>query len=136
MILVGIASTYTPIAGTGLGGATGWLVVAVVWALALVGVAIRNLWLDAPSWMVAAVYLGVGWTALGVLPALWTRLGVVTFSLVVAGGVASSLGAAVFSRRRPDPRPEVFGYHEVFHAFVLLGGVLFYLAVLRVMWGT
>ena len=133
MILVGIASTYTPIAGTGVGGATGWAVVAIVWSLAAAGVVIRNLWLDAPSWLAAVVYLGVGWTALGVLPALWTRLGVVSFMLVLAGGIASSLGAVVFGRRRPDPLPTVFGYHEVFHALVLVGGLLFYLAVLRVM---
>lgn len=133
MILVGIASTYTPIAGSGVGGTAGWVVVAVVWALAGAGVVIRNLWLDAPPWLVAVVYLGVGWTAVGFLPELWSRLGVVSFLLVVGGGLVTSLGAAVFGRRRPDPRPAVFGYHEVFHALVLAGGLLFYLAVLRVM---
>ncbi|HET6873902.1 MAG TPA: hemolysin III family protein [Acidimicrobiales bacterium] len=133
MILVGIAATYTPITGVGVGGATGWAVVAIVWGLAAAGAVIRNVWLDAPSWLVAVVYVGVGWTALGVLPTLWSRLGVTTFMLVVAGGVASSLGAVVFGRRRPDPRPTVFGYHEVFHALVLLGGLFFYVAVLRVM---
>lgn len=132
MILVGIASTYTPIAAVGLGGTTGKVVLAVVWALAAVGVLVRNLWLDAPRWLVGAVYLGVGWTALAVLPDMWTRLGVVTFVLVVTGGVVYSLGAAVFARRRPDPVPAVFGFHEVFHALVLLAGLLYWIAVLRV----
>lgn len=132
MILVGIASTYTPIAAIGIGGTTGRVVVAVVWSLAGVGAVIRNVWLDAPSWLVAIVYVGVGWTAVAVLPAMWTHLGVVTFVLVLAGGAVYSLGAYVFSRRRPDPSPAVFGYHEVFHALVLLAGLLFWVAVLRV----
>ena len=132
MILVGIASTYTPIAGIGIGGTTGRVVVAVVWSLAAVGALVRNLWLDAPSWLVALVYIGVGWTAVAVLPAMWTHLGVVTFLLVLAGGGVYSVGAYVFSRKRPDPYPGVFGFHEVFHALVLLAGLLFWLAVLRV----
>ena len=131
MILVGIASTYTPIAGVGIGGTTGRVVLVVVWSLAGAGAVVRNTWLDAPSWLVAVVYLGVGWTAVAVLPAMWTHLGVVTFLLVVAGGAVYSLGAYVFSRRRPDPWPGVFGFHEVFHALVLLAGFLFWLAVLR-----
>ena len=133
MILVGIAATYTPVAGVGLGGSAGRIVLGLVWGLAAAGVVIRNLWLDAPSWLVAAVYLGVGWLAAAVLPLLWTRLGVVSFLLVVGGGCVYSLGAVVFSRHRPDPVPAVFGYHEVFHALVLLAGLLFYAAVWRVL---
>jgi len=131
MILVGIASTYTPIMGVGVGGGTGRVVVAVAWGLAALGVAVRNLWLDAPAPLVAVVYIGVGWAALAVMPELWSRAGVVTFLLVVAGGVVYSVGAAAFALRRPDPAPAVFGYHEVFHALVLLAGLLFYVAVLR-----
>src|SRR5581483_2948827 len=133
MILVGIASTYTPVAGVGIGGTAGRVVVAVVWSLAAVGVLIRNLWLDAPSWLVAVVYIGVGWVAAAVMPLLWTHLGVVNFFLVVGGGCVYSLGAVVFSRHRPDPVPAVFGYHEVFHALVLVAGLLFYAAVWRVL---
>jgi hemolysin III len=129
MILVGIASTYTAVVGAGVGGTTGRVVLAVVWSLVVVGVVIRNLWLDAPPWLVAVVYLGVGWTALAVLPAMWTHLGVPTFLLVVAGGVVYSLGAVVFSRRRPDPVPAVFGYHEVFHSFVCVAAAAHYVAI-------
>jgi hemolysin III len=82
--------------------------------------------------MVPAVYIGVGWAALTVNPALWSQLGAVTFALLLAGGLAYSLGALVYGRRRPDPVSAVFGYHEVFHAFVLLAGLVFYAAVARV----
>lgn len=132
MILVGIAATYTPVAAIGIGGTTGRVVLVVVWGLALVGAVVRNLWLDAPSWLVAVVYLGVGWMAAAVMPALWTHLRVVSFLLVLAGGATYSLGALTFSRRRPDPVPQVFGYHEVFHALVLAAGLIFYVVVWRV----
>jgi hemolysin III len=132
MILVAIAATYTPIAAIGLDRTTARVLLAVVWGLAVAGVVIRNVWLGAPRWLTAAVYVGVGWTALVVSPALWTQLGVVTFGLLMAGGVVYSIGASVYIRRRPDPAPDVFGYHEVFHALVLTAGLLFYAAVIRV----
>ena len=132
MILVGIAATYTPIATIGLDGSTARPLLAVVWGLAAVGIVIRNAWLGAPRWLLPGVYIAVGWTALAVLPALWGQLGGVTFALLLFGGLVYSLGALVYSRRRPDPVPAVFGYHEVFHALVLLAGLLFYAAVVRV----
>ncbi|HEV2370369.1 MAG TPA: hemolysin III family protein [Acidimicrobiales bacterium] len=133
MILVGIAATYTPVAGVGVGGTAGRVVLGLAWTFAAAGVVIRNLWLDAPRWVVAVVYLGVGWLAAAILPLLWTHLGVVTFFLVIGGGCVYSLGAVVFSRHRPDPAPDLFGYHEVFHALVLLAGLLFYAAVWRIL---
>lgn len=132
MILVGIASTYTPVFAVGLRGTVAWVVLSVVWGLAAIGVVVRNLWLEAPRWVTAAVYIGVGWTAVAVLPTLWSKLGGATFALLIAGGLVYSLGAIVYSRRRPDPVPAVFGYHEVFHALVLLAGLAFYVAVFRV----
>jgi hemolysin III len=132
MILIGIAATYTPIAAIGLDGSTARPLLAAVWGLAAGGIVIRNLWLGAPRWVVSAVYIAVGWTALAVIPALWSQLGAVTFTLLLLGGLAYSLGALVYGQRRPDPVPAVFGYHEVFHALVLLAGLIFYAAVARV----
>ncbi len=132
MILIGIAATYTPIAAIGLDRSTARALLAAVWALAAGGIVIRNVWLGAPRWVVPSVYIGVGWTALAVSPALWSQLGGVTFALLLVGGLAYSLGALVYGRRRPDPVPAVFGYHEVFHALVLLAGLIFYAAVARV----
>ena len=132
MILIGIASTYTPIAAIGLNGSTARPLLATVWGLAAGGIVIRNVWLSAPRWVVSAVYIAVGWTALAVVPALWSQLGAVTCTLLLLGGLTYSLGALVYGRRRPDPVPAVFGYHEVFHALVLLAGLIFYAAVARV----
>jgi len=132
MILIGIAATYTPVVAVGLDASTARVLLTLVWGLAIMGVVIRNLWLNAPRWLVATVYVGVGWIAVAVLPALYTQLGVATFILLVLGGLTYSLGAVVYSRRRPDPSPAVFGYHEVFHGLVLVAGLLFYAVVLRV----
>ena len=132
MILIGIAATYTPIAAIGLDGSTARALLVAVWGLAAGGIVIRNVWLGAPRWVVSGVYIGVGWVALAVIPAIWSQLGGVTSALLLAGGLVYSLGALVYGRRRPDPVPAVFGYHEVFHALVLLAGLIFYAAVARV----
>ena len=132
MILVGIAATYTPLAVVGLDSRSARVLLAIVWTLAIIGVVVQMLWLDAPRWLVAGIYVVVGWTALLFVPVLWNQLGVVTFSLIVAGGVLYSVGARVYSTRRPDPVPAVFGFHEVFHALVIAAGLVFYVAIARV----
>ena len=132
MILVGIAATYTPIAVVGLDTRSAGILLGVVWPLAVAGIIVQMFWLNAPRWLVAGLYVVIGWTALAFVPVLWHELGVVTFSLVVCGGVVYSLGARVYSARHPDPVPGVFGFHEVFHALVIAAGVIFYIAIARV----
>jgi hemolysin III len=132
MIMVSIAATYTPVAVAALDLHSARVLLAVVWSLAVVGVVLQMLWLHAPRWLVAALYIGIGWTALAFLPTLWRELGVVSFSLLVLGGTVYSLGAVVYSRRRPDPVPAVFGFHEVFHALVITAGLVLYAAIVRI----
>jgi hemolysin III len=132
MILVGIAATYTPVAVVGLDTRSARIMLGVVWPLALAGIVVQMLWLSAPRWLVAGLYVVIGWTALAFVPVLWHRLGVATFSLIICGGVVYSVGALVYSTRRPDPMPAVFGFHEVFHALVILAGLIFYAAIVRV----
>jgi hemolysin III len=132
MILVGIASTYTPVAAVALPAQTALVLLSLVWGLTLVGLAVRNIWLGAPRWLTAAIYVAIGWTALAFLPALWAHLGVATFLLLIAAGLTYSVGALVYSRRWPDPAPKIFGYHEVFHALVLTAGLACYGVVISV----
>ena len=132
MILVGIAATYTPIAVVGLDTRSARILLGVVWPLAVAGIVVQMFWLNAPRWLVSGVYVVVGWTALAFIPVLWHELGVVTFSLIVGGGVVYSIGARIYSARRPDPVPAVFGFHEVFHALVIAAGLIFYVAIARV----
>jgi hemolysin III len=132
MILVGIAATYTPIAVVGLDTRSARILLGIVWPLALAGIVVQLFWLNAPRWLVAGLYVVIGWTALAFVLVLWHELGVATFLLIICGGVVYSLGARVYSARRPDPVPGVFGFHEVFHALVIAAGLVFYVAIARV----
>jgi hemolysin III len=132
MILVCIAATYTPIAVAGLDARSARIVLGVVWPLAVIGIVVQLFWLNAPRGLVAGLYVAVGWMALAFIPVLWRELGVVTFLLIACGGVVYSVGAWVYSARRPDPMPGVFGFHEVFHALVILASLIFYVAIVRV----
>ena len=111
---------------------TGWArtaVLCIVWGGALVGIALRQLWLDAPPGVIALPYVVVGWAAVAVLPQLFRALGGAGFTLLLAGGLAYSAGAVVYALKRPDPVPGVFGYHEVFHACTIVGAVLHFVVI-------
>jgi hemolysin III len=129
-IFVAIAGTYTAVAGLALAGWPMVLVLSLVWGGAAVGITVRQVWLDAPKWAVAVPYVVVGWCALAVLPQLLHALGGVGFTLLVAGGAAYTMGALVYARRRPDPVPGVFGYHEVFHLCTVIGATLHFVVVM------
>lgn len=123
-IFLFIAGTYTAVAGLSLSGGWAALVLALVWAGAVAGITVRLAWLDAPKWAVAVPYVAVGWVALVAMPELLHALGGAGFTLLVAGGVLYTLGALAYSRKRPDPWPAVFGYHEIFHLLVVAAVVL------------
>jgi hemolysin III len=129
-IFVGIAGTATAVAGLSLHGWSLVLILALVWAGAAAGIALRQVWLDAPQWVVAIPYVVVGWCPVVVAPQLVQSLGWVGFVLMLVAGFTYTAGALVYARKRPDPWPRVFGFHEVFHACTLVGSGLFaYLVV-------
>jgi hemolysin III len=130
MILVATAGTYTAVIVLALDGATRVVLLVVAWALVLVGAGIRMLWLDAPSGLIALVYLVAGWQIVLDLPAYVGALSAAELTLLAAGGVCYSLGAVVYALRRPNPWPVVFGYHELFHVLVVLGAMCHCVAVL------
>jgi len=122
-----IAGTYTPFSF--LLGRVGWVFLGIVWAGALLGIVLSIAWVRAPKFLVAAVCVLLGWAALPLLPALKAALGFGAVVLLASGGVAYSLGALVYALRRPDPFPGVFGYHEVFHALVIVAAGFHFAAV-------
>lgn len=128
-IFLAIAGTYTPVAVLALHGWARITMLLVAWVGAAGGIALRQMWLDAPKWAVAVPYVVVGWCAVAVLPQLWRGLGPGGFALLVAGGACYSAGAVVYARRKPDPVPTVFGYHELFHALTVVGAVLQFVAI-------
>ena len=128
-IFVFIAASYTPVALLVLDGPTGWTLFAAAWAGALAGVALSLLWIGAPRVLFAATYVALGWIALMALPELVSRLRLAPMLLIAAGGVLYTVGAVVYATRRPDPWPRVFGFHEVFHALVILAAVAHFVSM-------
>jgi len=129
MIFVFIAGTYTPFALLVMHGSLADAVLIVVWASAAGGVILNLLWISAPYWVTSVVYLSTGWVAIVTLPQLWDEIGPVGVGLIALGGALYTAGAIVYARRRPDPRPQVFGYHEIFHMLVIAAAAVQYAAV-------
>jgi hemolysin III len=129
MIFILIAGTYTPFALLLLEGTSRWVVFGVVWGGALAGVVLRNAVRRPARWLFVALYLALGWVALGVLPQLVSSGGWAVVVLLLAGGLLYTVGAVVYALRRPDPSPRWFGFHEVFHAFTIAAFLTHYVAV-------
>jgi hemolysin III len=129
MIFLLIAGTYTPFALLVLHGALARIVLVAVWVMAGAGTVLNLLWWDAPKQVTAAVYISTGWVALLAMPQLWDGLGPVGFGLIVLGGILYTAGAVVYARRWPDPRPDVFGYHEIFHLLVIAAAACDFAAI-------
>lgn len=124
-----IAGTYTPFALLVLGAGWGIPVLAVVGAGCAAAAAAKIVWRNPPRWVAAATCLGLGWIALLVFPQIAARIGPGGTALLAVGGLAYSAGAVVYALRRPDPIPRTFGYHEVFHALVVVAVACQYAAV-------
>jgi hemolysin III len=124
-----IAGTYTPVGLISLHGAWRTTVLAVVWAGAAVAVVLKMCWVRAPKWMSVAIGIALGWVGVVALPQLVRSEGVAPMLLLAAGGLAYTAGAIVYARRRPDPLPRVFGYHELFHALTIVALACQYVAV-------
>lgn len=110
-----IAGTYTPLSVALLPGPTAALVLGIVWAGAAIGTVTNLLWMSAPRWFTAGLYVVLGWVAIWFLPQFWRSGGPAIVWLLVAGGIIYTLGAVVYARKAPDPSPRWFGFHEVFH---------------------
>lgn len=122
MIFIVIAATYTPIAAVALPQFEGRLIMAIVWTGAIGGAVLHLAWPNAPRRILVGLYLAVGWAALLVIVDIWRELGVAGFTLLAVGGLLHTIGGVIYALKRPDPWPTIFGFHEVFHLFVI-GGI-------------
>ena len=130
-IFVLIAGTYTPICLLALRG--GWRIglLGLVWGLALCGVLLKLSWMGAPRWVSVALYLAMGWVAVVAAPAIFETVPAGGIGWLLAGGVVYSVGALIYGLKRPDPVPGVFGFHELWHLFVLAGSACHFWVMLR-----
>jgi hemolysin III len=129
MIFLFIAGTYTPIAAATLPTRARIVVLTVVWAGALLGVTLLNTWPSAPRPLSVPIYVALGWVAVFVMPDLLHNGGVATLVLIAVGGLTYTLGGLVYARKRPDPWPGTFGFHELFHACTLVAAICQYVAI-------
>ena len=124
-----IAGTYTPVSLLALDGAWRPVVLTIVWTGAIAAIVLKFAWVDAPKWLAAAIGLALGWVAVVALPELARHVSAAAVVLLIIGGLAYTAGAIVYARRRPDPAPAVFGYHELFHALTIVGVACQYVAI-------
>ncbi|WP_411156533.1 PAQR family membrane homeostasis protein TrhA [Nocardia abscessus] len=129
MIFLFIAGSYTPFGLLGLPGRTGQTLLAVVWAGALAGVALKLLWPTAPRWVGVPLYLLLGWAIVPVAGQLNGQIGIAPLILLLIGGLFYSGGAILYATKWPNPWPTVFGHHEFFHAATVLAALTHYAAV-------
>jgi hemolysin III len=128
-IFLAITGSYLAIAGLTMHGTVRLVLIIIISSGAAVGIAIRQLALDTPKWVNTLPYLVVGWAAVTVMPQIYRGGGPLVFALIVAGGLAYSVGAAFYGSKHPRLSPRVFGYHELFHACTLLGAGLHFWAL-------
>jgi hemolysin III len=123
-----IAGAYTPFAFFVMSRAWAVPVLAVVWSGAFLGILLKLFWVRAPKWLSAAIGLALGWVGAAAFSQL-LKLQLPGVLLVVGGGVLYTVGAIVYIRRRPDPLPRVFGYHELFHVLTLAATACIYVSI-------
>jgi len=128
-VYVLIAGTYTPVSVLVLRGAWRPTILLIVWIGALAAIVLKFVWAGSPKWLAVAIALALGWAAVAVLPQLIAHLDAAAVTLLVAGGLVYTAGGIIYARRRPDPVPHVFGYHELFHALTILALTCQYIAI-------
>src|SRR3954451_4500292 len=131
-----IAGSYTPFSLLLLHGTAQVALLTTVWTGAVLGVAFRIFWTDAPRWLYVPIYIALGWAAIFFIPAffegataLGLGIGIAVFVMIFTGGALYTCGGVVYGLRRPNPSPRWFGFHEVFHSFTILAFVSHYVGV-------
>lgn len=128
-IFILIAGTFTPICLLALPEKSGWPLFVVVWMAALIGILQSIFWIKAPKIISAILYVVMGWLAFPYLGELNGVLGLTSLSLLVSGGSVFTLGAVFYALKKPKLWPKIFGYHELFHLFTIIGAALHFIVI-------
>jgi len=124
-----IAGTYTPISYIYLDGCWRWGIIGAQWLLVFMGLFFKIFYVHGPRWLTTVIYILMGWMVLIPLNQFLAAMPLNSIILLFAGGIAYSIGAVIYAVKKPNPWPGVFGFHEIFHLWVLVGAVLHYLVV-------
>jgi hemolysin III len=131
MIFLLIAGTYTPICLVPLRGPWGWSIFGVVWGLAVSGIVIKIFFMNVPRLVSTLIYLVMGWVCIVAIYPIVKILQPACIAWLVAGGLFYSLGAIIYSLKKPDPFPGIFGFHEIWHIFVISGSFCHFWVVFK-----
>ncbi len=131
-IFVLIAGTYTPFCVNAFTGFWKWGMLSIIWSLAVIGILVKIFYIRAPRWLNAGIYLIMGWLCIGASGQLLATLPAWVLTWLIVGGVTYTLGAVVYMTKIFNFKPGVFGFHEVWHIFVLLAAAFHFVAVMGV----
>ena len=131
MIFVMIAGSYTPVCLIALHNKTGYLLCALVWTVAIVGIIIKALWITCPKWVSSVLYISMGWLCVLAFVPIFHSLPRAGFDWLLAGGIIYTIGGIIYGLKLPlfDARHKNFGSHEIFHVFVMLGSICHYIVM-------
>ncbi|BEP27796.1 PAQR family membrane homeostasis protein TrhA [Helicovermis profundi] len=129
MIYVLIAGSYTPISLLAIKGKLGFYVLLAIWTLAILGIITKLFWINAPRWIYTSFYLGLGWLAVFFIMPIVETVHMTGFLLLLGGGLSYSIGAVIYAIKSDKFKFSVFGFHEIFHLFILFGSFLHYMLV-------
>lgn len=131
MIFILIAGTYTPVCAIVLGDKTGWMLLALVWGIAIVGIIINALWITCPKWFSSLIYIAMGWICILAIGKIVAALPASAFGWLLAGGIIYTVGGIIYALKLPifDAKHKNFGSHEIFHLFVMGGSFCHYIVM-------
>jgi hemolysin III len=125
-----IAGTYTPFCFNLFTGFWQWGMLILIWSLALIGVSVKLLWIDAPRWLYTGVYIAMGWLAVLGGKELLSTLPIGAIAWLLIGGITFTIGAIIYATKTLNFFPGIFGFHEVWHIFVILGALAHFIGIL------
>lgn len=125
-----IAGTYTPVCLIVLTGAWRWGTLITIWTLAIIGTLFQLVFIEAPRWIAVLIYIGMGWLGVVGVAQLWQALPLSALGWLLVGGLLYSSGAIIYTFKKPDFFPNVFGFHEVWHLFVTAASIAHYIFML------
>lgn len=127
-----IAGTYTPFCINAFEGFWKWGMLSIIWALAILGIIVKIFYIKAPRWLNASIYVVMGWLCIGAAGQMLITLPGWVIGWLLAGGIIYTLGAIVYTTKLLNFVPGIFGFHEVWHIFVLLAAIAHFVAVMGV----
>lgn len=124
-----IAGTYMPLCYVYLEGGWRWGIIIAQWSLVLFGLFFKFFWMGAPRALSAGIYILMGWIAVIPIHKFWNSMPAGLLGLILAGGLSYTAGAIIYARKSPDPVPGTFGFHEIFHLFILAGAAFHFAGI-------